>query len=71
LINAPSDGFAGAITAALFLKEFAGDIAWAHLDCYAWSEGDHPLFPKGGSGVGVRLLVDLIPRLLGASAHAR
>ncbi|MFI5400183.1 MAG: leucyl aminopeptidase family protein [SAR324 cluster bacterium] len=66
LINAPSDGFAGAITAALFLKEFVGDIAWAHLDCYAWSDGEHALFPKGGSGVGVRLLVDLIPRLMGA-----
>jgi leucyl aminopeptidase len=71
LVNAPSDGFAGAITAALFLKEFAGDVAWAHLDCYAWSDGEHPLFPKGGSGVGVRLLVDLIPRLLGAEPHVR
>jgi leucyl aminopeptidase len=71
LVNAASDGFAGAITAALFLKEFAGDVAWAHLDCYAWSDGDHPLFPKGGSGVGVRLLVDLIPRLLGASFHGQ
>jgi len=71
LINAPSDGFAGAITAALFLKEFAGDVAWAHLDCYGWSDGDHPLFPKGGSGVGVRLLVDLVYRLLGVPAHGR
>jgi len=69
LINAPSDGMAGAITAALFLKEFAGDVAWAHLDCYAWSDGDHPLFPKGGSGTGVRLLVDLMPRLIGAHSH--
>jgi leucyl aminopeptidase len=68
LINAPSDGFAGAITAALFLKEFAGDVAWAHLDCYAWSDGEHPLFPKGGSGIGVRLLADLIPRLVAARA---
>jgi leucyl aminopeptidase len=68
LINAPADGFGGAITAALFLKEFAGDVAWAHFDCYAWSEGETPLFPKGGSGVGVRLLVDAIPRLIAAHA---
>jgi leucyl aminopeptidase len=68
LVNAPSDGFAGAITAALFLKEFAGDVAWAHLDCYGWSDGEQALFPKGGSGVGVRLLVDLIHRLVGARA---
>jgi leucyl aminopeptidase len=71
LINAPSDGFAGAITAALFLKEFVSDVAWAHLDCYAWSDGEHPLFPKGGSGVGVRLLVDLIPRLIGVHTHGK
>jgi leucyl aminopeptidase len=71
LINAPGDGFGGAITAALFLKEFAGDVAWAHLDCYAWSEGESPLFPKGGSGVGVRLLVDAIPRLIAAHARER
>ena len=63
LANAASEGFAGAITAALFLKEFAGDTRWAHLDCYAWSDGDHPLFPKGGSGVGVRLLAELAAAL--------
>jgi leucyl aminopeptidase len=68
LVNSPSDSMGGAITAALFLKEYAGEVAWAHLDCYAWSEGDQPLFPKGGSGAGVRLLVDLIPRLTGQPA---
>jgi leucyl aminopeptidase len=63
LINATTDGMAGAVTAALFLQEFAGGGAWAHLDFYAWSEGDSPLFPKGGSGAGVRLLVELAQRL--------
>ncbi len=71
LANASSSGFAGAITAALFLKEFAGEVAWAHLDCYAWSDGDTPLLPKGGSGVGVRLCVDLIQRLLERPADVR
>ena len=64
LANAASGGMGGAITAALFLQEFAGGVAWAHMDCYAWSDGDHPLFPKGGSGAGVRLLVELTKRLL-------
>jgi leucyl aminopeptidase len=64
LINATSDNMAGAVTAALFLQEFAGAVAWAHLDCYAWSDGDSPLFPKGGSGAGVRLLVELAERLV-------
>ena len=64
MVNSASGGMAGAITAALFLQEFAGDVAWAHLDCYAWSEGDSPLLPKGGNGVGVRLMVALATQLL-------
>ena len=65
LVNSAPDGLAGAITAALFLKEFAGEAPWAHLDCYGWSNGDNPLVPKGGSGTGVRLMVDLATRLPG------
>ena len=69
LVNAASDGFAGAITAALFLREFAGDVAWAHLDCYAWSDGDNPLFPKGGNGIGIRLLIDVVTSIVGGDLH--
>jgi leucyl aminopeptidase len=49
----------GAITAALFLKEFAGDTPWAHLDIAgpAFTEKDLPLAPKGATGVGVRTLL--------------
>src|SRR5438874_9160865 len=54
---------AGAITAALFLKEFVGDIPWVHLDIAgtAYADGDQtyvaPYNPKpGATGVGVRLL---------------
>jgi len=53
---------AGAITAALFLKMFIGNYKWAHLDIagtgIAGKEGYYT--PRGGSGVGVRLFVDLI-----------
>lgn len=63
MVNATSDGMAGAITAALFLKEFVGDVAWAHLDCYGWSDGSSPLYPRGGSGQGVRLMVEMASRL--------
>jgi leucyl aminopeptidase len=50
---------AGAITAALFLEEFAGNIPWAHLDIAgpAFVEKDFPYIPKGGTGFGVRTLV--------------
>jgi leucyl aminopeptidase len=49
----------GAITAALFLKEFAGELPWAHFDIAgpAFSERDTPLAPKGGTGVAVRTLL--------------
>jgi leucyl aminopeptidase len=49
----------GAITAALFLREFAGEMKWAHLDIAgaAFTEKDLPLAPKGGTGVAVRTLL--------------
>jgi leucyl aminopeptidase len=54
--------WAGAITAAMFLKRFVGDMPWAHLDIAgtAMLSSDAPYAPKGGSGVGVRLLCDAL-----------
>jgi leucyl aminopeptidase len=51
----------GAITGALFIKEFAGDLPWVHLDIAgtAWAEEAKPYQPKGATGVGVRTLVQL------------
>jgi leucyl aminopeptidase len=51
----------GAITAALFIKEFAGDLPWVHMDIAgtAWAEEAKPYQPKGATGVGVRTLVEL------------
>jgi len=52
---------AGAITGALFVKEFAGDLPWVHMDIAgtAWAEEARPYQPKGATGVGVRTLVEL------------
>jgi len=49
---------AGSITAAMFLKEFAGDLPWVHLDIAgtAWADEAKPYLPKGPSGVAVRTL---------------
>jgi leucyl aminopeptidase len=49
----------GAITAGLFLKEFAGDRPWAHLDIAgpAFVEKDTPLGPKGATGAAVRTIL--------------
>ncbi len=50
----------GAITAALFLSEFVGDVPWAHLDIAgpANSRSDYGAESKGGSGIGVATLVE-------------
>jgi len=51
----------GAITAAMFLKEFAEDTPWIHLDIAgtAWTEDQKPWMAKGPSGIAVRSLVEL------------
>ena len=54
---------AGSITAAQFLKRFVKDgVAWAHLDIagMVWSDKDTPLWEKGATGYGVRLLDQFI-----------
>ncbi|MGE5892960.1 MAG: leucyl aminopeptidase family protein, partial [bacterium] len=50
------------IAAAYFLKEFAGETPWIHLDIAstAWNEKDRPYLPKGASGAGVRLIMEFI-----------
>ncbi len=61
LNNAPSGGLAGAITAALFLKEFVAETrAWAHLDIFAWNQKDRPGRPKGGEATALRALLALV-----------
>jgi leucyl aminopeptidase len=55
----------GAITAAMFLKQFADPTPWVHLDIAgtAWIEEAKPYLPKGPSGVGVRTFVDLAMKM--------
>ncbi|KQU62403.1 aminopeptidase [Sphingomonas sp. Leaf339] len=55
MVNAPDGGFAGAITAALFLRRFVPkDIAWAHMDVFAWRPTAKPGRPKGGDAYALR-----------------
>ena len=55
LQNAPDGGFAGAITAALFLRRFVpAGVAWAHLDVFAWRPTAKPGRPKGGDAYALR-----------------
>jgi leucyl aminopeptidase len=50
----------GAITAAMFLKEFAEDTPWMHLDIAgtAWMDDAKPWIAKGPSGIAVRSLIE-------------
>jgi leucyl aminopeptidase len=54
----------GALTAGLFLKEFVGDRPWAHLDIAgpARSDADDGYTSRGGTGVAVRTLVEVVSR---------
>ncbi|MEM8822553.1 MAG: leucyl aminopeptidase family protein [Pseudomonadota bacterium] len=66
LDNAPSGGFAGSITAALFLDRFVPDShRFVHFDIYGWQPKPEPARPKGGVGMGARALFDALPGLLG------
>jgi len=55
MVNAPDSGFAGATTAALFLRRFVPEgAAWAHFDTFAWRPAAKPGRPKGGDALGLR-----------------
>jgi leucyl aminopeptidase len=59
--NVTSDGFAGSITAALFLKRFVEKTAaWAHFDIFAWNPSDRPHGLAGGEAQGIRTLERVI-----------
>lgn len=62
--------YGGAITAALFLADFVGDVPWAHMDIAgpAFAEKAGDLTPKGGTGVPVRTLVSYVLAQAGKAA---
>ena len=54
-------GFAGAITAALFLQRFVPEeTPWLHLDTFAWRPSAKPGRPKGGEALGLRAAFKLL-----------
>ena len=61
--NAGQSRFAGAITAALFLKEFVSDhIPWAHFDIYGWNPAKRPGRPVGGEAMGLRAVYAMLAK---------
>ncbi|MDD9921865.1 MAG: leucyl aminopeptidase family protein [Boseongicola sp.] len=65
LDNAPKGGFAGSITAALFLRRFVTETPrYMHFDIYGWCPSNEPGRPKGGVGQGIRALFEALPGML-------
>jgi leucyl aminopeptidase len=59
--NVTSDGFAGSITAALFLQRFVEKArTWAHFDIFGWNPADRPWGPVGGEAQAIRALEAVI-----------
>lgn len=65
LDNAPGWGFAGSVTAALFLRRFVEGPRYMHFDIYGHTPADQPARPKGGVGQGARALLGAFPAILG------
>ncbi len=64
LDNAPKGGFAGAVTAALFLRRFVRKTPrYAHFDIYGWQPKAAPGRPKGGVGQGARAVLEALPEV--------
>lgn len=69
-IKHTADRWGGAITAALFLREFVGDTPWVHVDIAGPSMANKPsgLHPKGGTGHGVLTYLRLIEQYAQSSS---
>jgi leucyl aminopeptidase len=73
LKNIGSGGYGGALTAGLFLEAFVGDVPWVHLDIAgpARASADDGVYVRGGTGFGVRTLVELLSTFTKPSANGK
>lgn len=62
IMNTGKTRYGGATSAAMFLKEFAGETPWVHLDIAgcAWNEEGKPWLPYGPTGIAVRSIVEWV-----------
>jgi leucyl aminopeptidase len=59
--NVNTDGFAGAIIAALFLRRFVGKAkSWAHFDVFGWNPADRPHGVAGGEAQAIRAIEQVV-----------
>lgn len=68
ITNSPEGGYAGAITAALFLERFVPVASkWAHIDVMAWNVSSKPGRPEGGEAMGMRAFTEMLERKYGCA----
>ena len=65
--NSAPSGFAGATTAALFLKRFVDKTPWIHFDIMAFNARARPARPEGGEAMGMRATYEFLERRYGNS----
>lgn len=66
LVNSSSSGYAGAITAALFIQRFVtSSIPWIHFDIMAWNVSSKPGKPEGGEAMALRAVAHYLAKTYG------
>lgn len=66
--NVTTDGFAGSVTAALFLSRFVKNArVWGHFDIYGWTPAEKPAATVGGAAQGIRALYHVIKQRISTS----
>ena len=64
--NVTTDGFAGAVTAALFLKKFAASArSWVHFDIFGWNPVEKAHSPVGGEAQAIRAIFRVLEKRFG------
>ncbi len=67
ITNSAPGGYAGATTAALFLKRFVDTTPWIHFDVMAFNARTRPARPEGGEAMGIRATYEFLERRYGNS----
>ena len=63
IVNSSSEGYGGAITAALYLNDFVDEnVEWAHFDVNAWNTRNRPGRPKGGEAMGLLAVFEYLQK---------
>ncbi len=66
VVNSASTPFAGAVTAALFMERFVGQVPWVHFDINAFNIRARPGRPEGGEAMGIRAVFAYLEQRFGS-----